>query len=48
MSGGGMPKTKKSTGKRLTAKELKKRKKDREKQLREMRRKKRQGGDADA
>ncbi len=43
MSGAGMPKTKKSTGKRLTPKELKKRKKEREKQLKEMRRKKRQG-----
>ena len=44
MSGGGIPKTKKSTGKRLTPKELKKRKKEREKQLKEMRKKKRQGG----
>ena len=41
---GAMPKTKKSTGKRLTAKELKKRKKERDKQLKEMRKKKRQGG----
>jgi signal recognition particle subunit SRP54 len=48
MSGAGMPKTKKSTGKRLTPKELKKRKKEREKQLKEMRKKKRQGGNADA
>ena len=45
---GGLPKMKKSTGKRLTAKELKKRKKEREKQLKEMRKKKRQGGNADA
>lgn len=48
MNPGGMPKMKKSTGKRLTAKELKKRKKEREKQLKEMRKKKRQGGNADA
>ncbi len=45
---GGLPKLKKSTGKRLTAKELKKRKKEREKQLKEMRKKKRQGGNAEA
>ena len=43
MNPNGMPKMKKSTGKRLTPKELKMRKKEREKQLKAMRKKKRGG-----
>ena len=48
MNPAALGKTKKPTGKRLTAKELKKRKKEREKQLKAMRKNKNKPGDASA
>ena len=48
MNPAALGKIKKSTGKRLTAKELKKRKKEREKQLKAMRKNKNKPGDASA